>query len=358
MKSDTVETFLHTTNCGGITESCLGIQHVGGADALSIFQGFPHPGNDVAAQWVFGGCQFHDAGQAAMGHPRWPMMWLQGDPCDGTHLAGFQAVMLKGAKVRSLTLDGRVVGTAWSDADADYCWLAGVMPSDISASRGAQTRQVYERIESLLKQVDLSFLDVVRTWLYLDQLLDWYGEFNRARDQFLQERDVFKNRVPASTGIGARNPGGAAILAGALAVRPKHAGVKITVVPSPFQCSALEYRSSFSRAMELEFPSRRQLIISGTASIAPGGESMHRDDTSAQIDLTMKVVEAILESRGMSWSDVTRAIGYFQNMREAPLLADYCRKRGILKFPVVNAHATVCRHDLLFEIELDAAVVR
>ena len=76
----------------------------------------------------------------------------------------------------------------------------------------------------------------------------------------------------------------------------------------------------------------------------------------AQIDRTMKVVHAILESRGMAWRNTTRAIAYFQDMKSAPLLADYCRANGIMDLPVVNAHATVCRHDLLFEIELDAVV--
>ncbi len=347
--------FSRQINYGGITESCLGVQRVGD-DPMAIFHGFPEVSDDVVAQWVFGGCQFHDSARKVMGQVHWPMMWLQGDPCNGKHLAGLQAVLLKGTPVRRLELDGRVVGSAWSDADADYCCLAGVLPGDLSASREAQTRQVFERIEAVLKQADMGFLDVVRTWLYLDHLLDWYGEFNVIRNRFFEERGVFASRVPASTGIGARNPDGAAIMAGAFAMRPRHKGVSITVVPSPLQCSALEYRSSFSRAVELAFPGRRQLLISGTASIAPGGESMHQGDTVAQIALTMKVVGAILESRGMAWKDTTRAIGYFQNMQDAPLLADYCRANGILDLPVVNAHATVCRDDLLFEIELDAAI--
>lgn len=354
-KENGVAQFLRRTTCGWITESCIGVQRVGD-DPMAIFRGFPEAADEVVAQWVFGGCQFHDAVQKAMGQACWPMMWLQGDPCNGKHLSGFQAVLVKGAPIRRIELDGAVVGSAWSDTDADYCWLTGILPSDLSAPRVAQTRQVFERMEAVLKQAGLGFLDVVRTWLYLDHLLDWYGEFNGIRTRFFEERGVFNNRVPASTGIGACNPQGAALVAGALAVRPRNRNVKISVIASPLQCEATNYKSSFSRAMELEFPGRRQLLISGTASIAPGGESMHRGNTAAQIDLTMKVVGAILESRGMAWQNTTRAIGYFQDMRDAPLLADYCHANGIQDLPVVNAHATVCRHDLLFEIELDAAV--
>jgi len=355
LKHQDVAKFSRQIDYGGITESCLGVQRVGD-DPMAVFYGFPETSDDVVAQWVFGGCQFHDRARKVMGQADWPMMWLQGDPCNGKHLAGLQAVLLKGTPVRRLELDGVLVGSAWSDADADYCWLTGILPSDLSAPRAVQTRQVFERMEAVLKQVGLGFLDVVRTWLYLDHLLDWYDEFNGVRTRFFKERGVFENRVPASTGIGACNPQGAALVAGALAIKPKNRNVKISVIASPLQCEATNYKSSFSRAMELEFPGRRQLLISGTASIAPGGKSMHRGDTAAQIDLTMKVVGAILESRGMAWQNTTRAIGYFQDMRDAPLLVDYCRVNGIADFPVVNAHATVCRSDLLFELELDAAV--
>jgi hypothetical protein len=41
-------------------------------------------------------------------------------------------------------------------------------------------------------------------------------------------------------------------------------------------------------------------------------------------------------------------------MSDAPLLEEYCRAHGIPNLPVIHAHATVCRDDLLFEIELDA----
>jgi len=346
---------MRTVRRGGISASCLGVQQ-SGDDPMAAFRGFTSKPASVAAQLVFGGCAFHEEASAMMGGSRWPMMWLQGDSCSGQHVSGFQALLVEGTKVERLKLDGHVVGTRWSDADAEYCLLAGIMPSDITQSRTLQTRGVFERMETVLAGAGMSFLDVVRTWLYLDHLLDWYGEFNAVRTAFFRERGVFDRVVPASTGIGAGNPGGAALLAGALVIRPKHSGVRIEAVPSPLQCPALDYSSSFSRAVELGFPDRRELFISGTASIAPGGESVHRGDVPAQIDLTMRVVEAILASRGMSWSDTSRAIAYFQDIRDAPLLADYCRASGIIEFPVVNAHATVCRDDLLFEIELDAMV--
>lgn len=350
-------THIRSITHDAVTDSFLGMQTLSD-EPLAVFREFPPEPSQVVAQLVFGGCGYHEQALQAMGGATWPLMWQQGDSCNGKHVAGTQALTIKGADIRRLEWKGRVTGSCWSDADADYCMLAGVLPDDLTASRPVQARQVFENIGRILTGTGMSFSNVVRTWLYLDDLLDWYGDFNTVRTDFFKERGVFQRLVPASTGIGAINPSGSALLAGVLAVRPKHAGITITAVPSPLQCPALDYRSSFSRAVELGFPDYRHLIISGTASIAPDGKSMHKGDVRAQIDLTMRVVLAILESRRMNWNSTVRALAYFENMDDAPLLAEYCRTHGIEDFPVVNAHATVCRSDLLFEIELDAVATR
>lgn len=331
----------------------VGLQRTG-ADPMAVFAGFPPDPSHVAAQLVFGGCAFKDKALAAMGGARWPVMWVQGDSCSGMHVAGTQALLMNGVDVRRLESGGRIVGTCWSNDDADYCCLAGILPDDATASRTVQTRQVFEAIDDRLGEAGMNFRHVVRTWLFLDHLLDWYGDFNTVRTEFFRKHGVFDHLVPASTGIGAANPEGAALVAGAFAVRPKHAGVSIQAVPSPLQCPALDYRSSFSRAVEIGYAGHRQLIVSGTASIAPNGSSEHLGDVPAQIDLTMRVVQAILESRGMGWDNAVRAVAYFQNIEDAPLLDAYCRSHGIRDLPIVSAHATVCRSDLLFEIEVDA----
>jgi enamine deaminase RidA (YjgF/YER057c/UK114 family) len=203
----------------------------------------------------------------------------------------------------------------------------------------------------------MDFSNVIRTWFYLDDLLAWYDEFNVARTGFFRSRGVFEGLVPASTGIGAGNPDGVALAAGALAIRPRHSGVRIREVASPLQCSATKYRSSFSRAVEVTFPDHRLLTISGTASIAPDGKSMFADDIVRQIYLTLDVVDAILRSRRMGWEDTARAVAYFRDIGDLPVFEACCRERGIPALPLAPAHATVCRTDLLFEMELDAIAV-
>ena len=141
------------------------------------------------------------------------------------------------------------------------------------------------------------------------------------------------------------------------AVQPKTDRVKIEEVRSPLQCSAEDYKSSFSRAVEVALPDHRTIYVSGTASIAPGGESVHIGDTEKQIALTMEVVEAILQSRNMSYADTVRGIAYFKDITDSALLAKYCKEKNLPELPFAFSHSDVCRDDLLFEIELDAVTV-
>ncbi|HUW30685.1 MAG TPA: hypothetical protein VM223_03670, partial [Planctomycetota bacterium] len=160
--------------------------------------------------------------------------------------------------------------------------------------------------------------------------------------------------VPPSTGVGVDNPAGAALIADVLAIQPRTDRVCIEAVPSPLQCPALDYKSSFGRAAEVVFPSHRVLYVSGTASIDSAGKSAYVGDIHKQIQLTMDVVHAILQSRKMEWGDSARAVAYFKDIDDTGVFGDFCRNNGLAELPVVPAHADICRDDLLFEFEVDA----
>lgn len=315
-------------------------------------------GGHVLAQFVLGGCRHEKTLRAAAGGEEWPVTWLQGDACGREELYACQTTAVSGADVRVLRADGRVVGTVFENDCATVCRLASVLPKKREAASGDQAREVFETLERVLADAGLTYNDVVRTWIFLRDLLSWYREFNDVRTAFYQEHGVFGKLLPASTGIGAWTPSGAAIVVDALAIRPKRPTFTIDVVPSPLQGAATAYRSSFSRAIEIGWPKCRELMISGTASIDEKGQTVFIGDTARQIAMTMEVVEAILNSRGMSWADVTRSIAYFRHSEEIPLFEAYCRGRRLPPFPVAVSHSTICRDDLLFEIEADAARAR
>jgi enamine deaminase RidA (YjgF/YER057c/UK114 family) len=257
--------------------------------------------------------------------------------------------------VRTIVRGGRVVASVYEDEDAQYLLAAGVLPADLAAARGAQATSVFHELEAVLAEAGMTFAEVVRTWLYIDDVCDWYGEFNAARSAFFESRRVFETFLPASTGIGCSNADGAALVAGAIAMRPKRAGVRAEIVESPLQAPAMAYRSSFSRAAEIITPGARSLFVSGTASIKPNSHDVaYVGDIVRQIDCTMNAVKAILVSRGRTWADVTRAVVY---LKRPEFLGAW---RAWLAANALDAHfaaetvCDVCRDEWLFEIEVDA----
>ena len=256
---------------------------------------------------------------------------------------------------RTLSRGGRAVARVWETDDAVFCLVAGLPPPDLTAPRGVQAAAVFPGLEDVLAAAGMTFAHVVRTWLYIDRVCEWYGEFNAARSAFFESRRVFETFLPASTGIGCANLDGAALVAGALAMRPKRPGVRAEIVDSPLQAPAMAYKSSFSRAAEIVTPAARQLFISGTASIRPNShEVAYVGDIVRQIDCTMTAVRAILESRDYGWADVTRAIVYLKEPAfRAPWRA-WCTAQGLPTTFAAETVCDVCRDEWLFEIEVDA----
>ena len=315
----------------------------------------------VVRQEVFGANSLAKDSLALMsrqlGDLRWPVTWIEGADCAGGRIAGMHVLAVGGASVEPVRLAGGVVGTVFDDGLARQCFLGGIHSPHLSAAKPAQATQTFQQLQAALASVGMNLSHVVRTWFFLDDILGWYDSFNGVRTAFFEARGVFEGLVPASTGIGAANPIGAAVLAGAHAVQTTGPSVRVCEVESPKQCSARNYGSSFSRAVEVSTPEHRHLLVSGTASIEPGGHSVCVGDAEGQIDLTMQVVRAILVAREMDWPDVTRATAYLRNPADLPVFEKWCAKLGLKNWPVVTTQAVICRDELLFEIEVDAVAV-
>lgn len=283
-----------------------------------------------------------------------PVTWIEEGGDDPNRLVGVQTWAVTGLNLEPIRVDGRVLGVVFEDGCMRTCRLGGLGQGSGAMSVADQSRLVFERMAEILSLVGMNFSDVVRTWFYNCKMLDWYGDFNKVRTRFFNDNGVFDGLVPASTGVGGRNCYGSALTAGLLAVTPACEAMQVSPVASPLQCPALDYGSSFSRAVELALPDHRRLLISGTASIAPEGHTVYVDDVERQVELTMDVVQAILESRRMDWGDVSRGIGYFKDIADAPVFGRYLAAHGLPELPVLLVKEDICRHDLLFELELDA----
>ena len=291
-----------------------------------------------------------------LGATRWPVTWIEGKSCTGTPLAGVQAFAVSGRPVTRVCLGTRVVGSVYEDGHLRHCLLGGLGPTSVLLRPSAQLQQTLANLEWALGLADFELGDVVRTWFYNDDIVSWYGDFNRVRSALYGKTKFRSGSLPASTGIGARNPVGAALVAGAWAVQPLDGGACAREIGSPLPCPAPNYGSGFSRVMEIDSGGARRLLISGTASIHPGGETAWIQNPRKQIDLTMEVIGAILQSRGMTFHDVTRATAYFEHPYFKRHFDAWLAARDLTHLPVVATQCDICRADLLFELELDACV--
>jgi enamine deaminase RidA (YjgF/YER057c/UK114 family) len=317
---------------------------------------------------------------AQLSSANWPVTWLTSHSSSNppkrrlTSLWGTYIWAISGADVtpiypcgelacpersrRAESMRNRVVGNIVEDEFVRFVRLGGLTAEAAGKTPQQQAKEVLEQIETALKTAGMDFSNVVRTWFYNQNITSWYRKFNLVRNEFFKQRNVFSRLVPASTAVGKRNEAEVALIGGCLAIQGKDKNVQPFALPSPLQGPALEYGSSFSRAVELALPDHRRLYISGTASIEPNGKTIYPNDTPGQVSRSMEVIYAILKSRAMDWPDITRAIAYFKHAEEAVLLNEYCCTNALPLFPVIVTENDICRDDLLFEIEVDAITKR
>jgi len=290
------------------------------------------------------------------GDEEWPVTWLEGAHTSGG-LAGTQVFAVSKREIHRIKAGGRVKAMVFNNGNARHCLLGGLGYGYANLSRPEQTQRTLEELDSLLKPDGFEFSDIARTWFYLQDILDWYNDFNKVRTSFYNKYEFRVGSLPASTGISAQNPWGSALSLAVWAVRPLSGTTPpVREVISPLQCPAACYGSSFSRAVEMDVPGGRRLLVSGTASIEPGGKTLWTGEIQKQISLTMEVVEAILQSRNISIQDVSRASLYFKRPEFRTAFAEWAKFHGAENLPGIPVHCDICRDDLLFEIELDALV--
>jgi enamine deaminase RidA (YjgF/YER057c/UK114 family) len=295
-----------------------------------------------------------EAMRRVFGPINWPVTWVEGASRDDRPVAGIHATVFKAGRSNPVILDGQVVGSVFEDGAFRHCRLGGLGPSLFSASRADQFRRTLDNLADSLDEAGFALGDLARTWYFLDDILSWYAPFNEARTEAYSRIKFRSGSAPASTGVDGRNPAGNALVVAAWALQPLAPSALVAEVGSPMQCPAPAYGSSFSRAMEFSSLLGRRITISGTASIAPGGETVWPGDLRKQIDLSMQVVEAILTSRGFALTDICRATAYFKDRAQIPAFAAWCAARHLLTLPVIAVQCGICRDDLLFEIEADA----
>jgi len=115
---------------------------------------------------------------------------VYGDICDGVQpsyltgkdeapdrLFGVQVHGIAAGQPGVIRLDDRACGRVLRVDGRGYLALSGIHDEQETSAVG-QARRMMEKAERGLKQFGADFLSVPRTWMWLSDILGWYGEFN------------------------------------------------------------------------------------------------------------------------------------------------------------------------------------
>jgi enamine deaminase RidA (YjgF/YER057c/UK114 family) len=220
-----------------------------------------------------------------------------------------------------------------------------------------------DRAERILRENGASYLDVVRTWFYLSDILDWYAEFNKVRNEKYGEFGIMPGPgdrdllLPASTGIRGDTLSGAAAAMDLIAVVGKAgSGPTVKQLTNTAQLDAFRYGSAFSRGAIIKEHDVSLIEVSGTAAIDQQGKTQFVGDIRGQINCTFDKIEKLLEKEGAGLKDIAAATVFVKRPEYAGIFRDMARDRGLEEFPAVCIVADVCRDELLFEIDAEAVV--
>lgn len=227
------------------------------------------------------------------------------------------------------------------------------LQADEVNSPAQQSQAMLAKAEALLAHVGASLADVARTWMWLGDILSWYGEFNRVRNELFAARGLLgpdsDGEMPASTGIGIGPLGDRRCTMDFCAAfgqeRPRF------LLATGRQGAASKYGSAFSRGAVARTLGGKTLYISGTAAIDAAGATTHIDDAGGQIHDTIQAVGTVLREGGADWADVVQAIVYCKTPEVEQAFRQHWGQRPL---PHLTAIADVCRDNLLFEIEATA----
>jgi enamine deaminase RidA (YjgF/YER057c/UK114 family) len=297
-----------------------------------------------------------------------PVTWIQGTPLQDCEFVGLQlwGIAPHDGAVCVSTVENPVTGRgrAWQGPGFRMLHLPSVRGT-IGAGRlapepEAQAIQMFTNVGSALQHHGFKYPNVVRTWIYVARLLDWYTEMNRVRTGIYRQAGLGVAggpAFPASTGIMGQS-GDEACIMDVLALQSDQPGAATAtpIIRSPRQDSSFKYGSSFSRGVALDIEGRRTIHISGTASINTAGASTYVGDAEHQSLETMMSIAAILEEQGGSLRNITSATLFCKDRAAWEAWERVARLLNLPALPKICVLADVCRHDLLVEMECVAVI--
>ena len=237
-----------------------------------------------------------------------------------------------------------------------YIWSLNLNDplSPSSSDASLQTVHILRQLQGDLKdQKVILAKNLLRTWVYVNDLYSNYKQMTEARARLFNEENLNnKTHFVASTGIGGKigTKTNTMVSMNALSV----AGLKNNQVaylrPENAMCPSYKYNVTFERGSKVSYGDRAHIFISGTASINKFGDLLFPGDILKQTNRTLSNIKAVLKSGKASLKELAFLIIYVKYPKHAGIVK---KTIGSLlpDLPCVYLQAPICRKEWLVEIE-------
>ncbi len=271
---------------------------------------------------------------------------IQQPPLDGTKLA-LWVYLMTGVQ----TGIGKSGLYEVRHGDYRHLWNGGC--HNLAANSEYQTRLLFNEYNLQLIEEGCTLKDnCIRTWFFVNDVDLNYGGVVRARNQyFFTQGLTSKTHFIASTGIGGRqaDPNVLAQMDNYAVAGIDKEQVSFLYAPTHLNRTS-DYGVSFERGTMVDYQDRRQVFISGTASINNKGEIVYPKDIRKQTHRMWENVEALLAEADCTMEDVGVMVVYLRDTADYQVVSRLFAERFKGK-PYVIVHAPVCRPGWLIEME-------
>lgn len=228
-----------------------------------------------------------------------------------------------------------------------------VFSESSNANSFVQTKNILEHFENELEKRNCNiYSNCIRTWFFVRDIDANYSGLVEARKEFFNQYGLTaESHYIASTGIEGK---GADTCTKVIFDAHCIDGLKINQIKYLYAknhlSSTSEYGVTFERGVSIDYGDRRQVYISGTASIDKLGNIVHVGNVVSQAQHAYKNIEALLNESDCTFQDVSMMIIYLRDP------ADYMLIKNLFahKFPYIPIQivlAPVCRPGWLIELE-------
>ena len=234
-----------------------------------------------------------------------------------------------------------------------YRHLWGGSASNRAANSEYQTRLLLnDYILQLIAQGGHLAENCIRTWFFVQNVDVNYAGVVKARNEvFVTQGLTPQTHYIASTGIGGRHADKQVLVQmdtyAVLGIRQE----QIHYLYAPTHLNpTYEYGVSFERGTYVDYGDRRQVFISGTASINHRGEVVYPGDIRKQTERMWENVETLLKEAEMSFDDIGQMLVYLRDAADYAVVREMFDQR-FPEMPKVILLAPVCRPGWLIEME-------